>query len=86
MGGADFHAFGNVLPDVLATRGFSFERIVRFQVYTGAGQAGAPMGIAAGAAFSLCYSARFYRSPGRARCFDLSLLRLASLVVQPRPR
>jgi TRAP-type uncharacterized transport system fused permease subunit len=29
-----YGAFGNVLPDVLATKGFSFERIVRFQVFT----------------------------------------------------
>ena len=47
-----YGAFGNLLPDVLATKGFSFERIVRFQVFTGAGLFGAPLGIAAGAVFS----------------------------------
>jgi TRAP transporter 4TM/12TM fusion protein len=47
-----YAAFGNLLPDVLATRGFSFERIVRFQVFTQAGLYGAPIGIAAGAVFS----------------------------------
>ena len=31
-----YSAYGNFLPDVLASRGFSFERIVRFQIFTGA--------------------------------------------------
>ena len=38
-----YAAFGNLLPDVLATKGFTFERIVRFQVFTGAGLFGAPL-------------------------------------------
>ena len=60
-----YGAFGNLLPDVLATKGFTFERIVRFQVFTGAGLFGAPLGIAAGAVFSLCFSGRFCRLPAR---------------------
>ena len=56
-----YGAFGNVLPDVLATKGFSFERIVRFQVFTGAGLFGAPLGIAAGAVFSFVLFGAFCR-------------------------
>ena len=42
-----YNAYGNLLPDVVANRGFSFERIVRFQVFSGAGLFGTPLGIAA---------------------------------------
>jgi len=59
-----YGAFGNVLPDVIATRGFSFERIVRFQVYTNAGLFGAPIGIAAGAVFSFVLFGAFLQVTG----------------------
>jgi TRAP-type uncharacterized transport system fused permease subunit len=39
--------FGNLLPDAMANRGFSLERVVRFQVFTSEGLYGAPLGIAA---------------------------------------
>ena len=68
-----YAAFGNVLPDVLATRGFSFERIVRFQVYTGAGLYGAPIGIAAGAVFSFVLFGAFLQVTGAGKMLiDLS--------------
>jgi TRAP transporter 4TM/12TM fusion protein len=68
-----FAAFGNLLPDVLATRGFSFERIVRFQVYTNAGLFGAPIGIAAGAVFRFVLFGSFLQATGAGKfLIDLS--------------
>ncbi len=68
-----YAAFGNYLPDVLATRGFSFERIVRFQIYTGAGLFGAPIGIAAGAVFSFVLFGAFLQTTGAGKfLIDLS--------------
>ncbi len=65
--------FGNFLPDVVATRGFSLERIVRFQVYTGAGLFGAPIGIAAGAVFSFVLFGAFLQVTGAGKfLIDLS--------------
>ena len=59
-----YGAFGNYLPDVLASRGFSFERIVRFQIFTGAGVFGAPIGIAAGAVFTFVLFGAFLQASG----------------------
>lgn len=68
-----YSAFGNYLPDVFATRGFSFERIVRFQVFTGAGLFGAPLGIAAGAVFSFVLFGAFLQVTGAGQfLIDLS--------------
>ena len=68
-----YGAFGNVLPDILATKGFSFERIVRFQVFTGAGLFGAPLGIAAGAVFSFVLFGAFLQVTGAGKfLIDLS--------------
>ena len=68
-----YGAFGNYLPDVLATRGFSFERIVRFQVFTQAGLFGAPLGIAAGAVFSFVLFGAFLQTTGAGKfLIDLS--------------
>jgi len=64
-----YAAFGNLLPDVLATRGFSLERIVRFQVFTGAGMFGAPLGIAAGAVFMFVLFGAFLESTGAGKFF-----------------
>ncbi|MEM7077456.1 MAG: TRAP transporter fused permease subunit [Pseudomonadota bacterium] len=68
-----YGAFGNLLPDVIATRGFSFERIVRFQVFTQAGLYGAPIGIAAGAVFSFVLFGAFLQVTGAGKfLIDLS--------------
>ena len=68
-----YAAFGNILPDVLATKGFSFERIIRFQVFTGAGLFGAPLGIAAGAVFSFVLFGAFLQVTGAGKfLIDLS--------------
>ena len=68
-----YGAFGNYLPDVVATRGFSFERIVRFQVFTSAGLFGAPLGIAAKAVFSFVLFGAFLQATGAGKfLIDLS--------------
>ena len=68
-----YSAFGNVLPDVLASKGFSIERIIRFQVFTGAGLYGAPIGIAAGAVFSFVLFGAFLQVTGAGQfLIDLS--------------
>jgi len=64
-----YAAFGDLLPDALATRGFSLERIVRFQVFTGAGVFGAPLGIAAGAVFMFVLFGAFLESTGAGKFF-----------------
>ncbi len=68
-----YGAFGNLLPEALASRGFSIERIVRFQVFTGAGLYGAPIGIAAGAVFSFVLFGAFLQVTGAGKfLIDLS--------------
>lgn len=64
-----YNAFGNFLPDVIANRGFTFERIVRFQVFTGAGLFGAPLGIAAGTVFMFVLFGAFLEVTGAGRFF-----------------
>ena len=61
--------FGNLLPDAVASRGFSLERLVRFQVYTGAGLFGAPLGIAAGAVYTFVLFGAFLQTSGAGRFF-----------------
>ena len=66
-------AFGDFLPDVVASRGFGVERIVRFQVFTQAGLFGAPLGIAAGAVFAFVLFGAFLQTTGAGRfLIDLS--------------
>ena len=64
-----YNAFGNMLPDVIANRGFSFERIVRFQVFSGAGLFGTPLGIAAGTVFMFVLFGAFLEVTGAGRFF-----------------
>lgn len=56
--------FGNHLPDSIANRGFSLERVVRFQVFTSEGVYGAPLGIAATAVFMFVLFGAFLESTG----------------------
>mgnify|MGYP001309988382 CR=1 FL=1 len=56
--------FGNLLPDAIANRGFSMERIVRFQVFTSEGLYGAPLGIAATAVFMFVLFGAFLEATG----------------------
>ncbi len=68
-----YGVYGYLLPDVVASRGFSFERIVRFQVFTSAGLYGAPIGIAAGAVFSFVLFGAFLQITGAGKfLIDLS--------------
>ncbi len=65
--------FGNVLPDAIATQGFSLERLVRFQLFTSEGVYGAPLGIAATAVFMFVLFGAFLESTGAGKFFiDLS--------------
>lgn len=64
-----YNAYGNVLPDVIANRGFTFERIVRFQVFSGAGLFGTPLGIAAGTVFMFVLFGAFLEVTGAGRFF-----------------
>lgn len=68
-----YSLFGYLLPDALASRGFGLERIVRFQVFTGAGLYGSPLGIAAGAVFSFVLFGAFLQVTGAGKfLIDLS--------------
>lgn len=46
-----YNLFGHLLPDLLAHRAFSIERITRFEVFTTSGLFGSALGIAAGVVF-----------------------------------
>ena len=62
-----YGAFGNLLPEAVASPGYPVERIVRFQVFTQEGLYGAPIGIAAGAVFSFVLFGAFLQSSGAGR-------------------
>jgi len=64
-----YSAYGNLLPDIVANRGFSFERIIRFQVFSGAGLFGAPLGIAAGTVFMFVLFGAFLEVTGAGTFF-----------------
>ena len=64
-----YNAYGNLLPDLFANRGFTFERILRFQVFSGAGLFGAPLGIAAGTVFIFVLFGSFLEVTGAGRFF-----------------
>ena len=64
-----YNAYGNFLPDLVANRGFTFERIVRFQVFSGAGIFGTPLGIAAGTVFMFVLFGAFLEVTGAGRFF-----------------
>lgn len=65
--------YGNFLPDVVASKGFTLERLVRFQVFTNAGLFGAPLGIAAGAVFCFVLFGAFLQTTGAGKfLIDLS--------------
>lgn len=68
-----YAAFGNVLPDEVATRGFTWERIIRTQIFSTIGVFGAPLGIAAGAVFMFILFGAFLEISGAGKFFiDLS--------------
>jgi TRAP transporter 4TM/12TM fusion protein len=64
-----YNAYGNQLPDALANRGFSLERIVRFQIYTDSGVFGIPLGIAVGTVFIFVLFGAFLEVTGAGQFF-----------------
>lgn len=60
---------GNFLPDALANRGFSVERLLRFQVFTTEGLFGAPLGIAASTVFLFVLFGAWLEVTGAGRFF-----------------
>lgn len=61
--------FGNYLPDVVANRGFSLERLLRFQVFTSEGIFGSPLGIAASTVFVFVLFGAFLEVTGAGQFF-----------------
>jgi len=64
-----YAAFGDRLPEAVASRGFPLERIVRFQVYTQDGLYGLPLGIAAGTVYVFVLFGSFLEVSGAGRFF-----------------
>ena len=52
---------GDVLPDNIASKGFSVEEIIRFHIYSTNGVYGAPLAIAAGVVFMFVLFGAFYK-------------------------
>lgn len=61
--------FGNVLPDNIASKGFSAEEIVRFHIYSTNGVYGAPLAIAAGVVFIFVLFGAFLQVTGAGQFF-----------------
>ncbi len=64
-----YNAFGASLPGFLAHRGFELERIVRFEVFTGAGLFGLPLGVASSTVFVFVLFGALLGSTGGGRFF-----------------
>ncbi|WP_166425191.1 TRAP transporter fused permease subunit [Paraglaciecola sp. 20A4] len=61
--------FGDALPSVVASRGFSIEEIVRFHVFSTNGIYGAPLAIAAGVVFIFVLFGAFLQVTGAGKFF-----------------
>ncbi|WP_165314046.1 TRAP transporter permease [Vibrio ziniensis] len=61
--------FGNVLPDNIASKGFSVEEIIRFHIYSTNGVYGAPLAIAAGVVFMFVLFGAFLQVTGAGQFF-----------------
>ncbi|MDV6252815.1 TRAP transporter fused permease subunit [Vibrio sp. EA2] len=61
--------FGDVLPDNVASKGFSVEEIVRFHIYSTNGVYGAPLAIAAGVVFMFVLFGAFLQVTGAGQFF-----------------
>lgn len=64
-----YNAFGASLPGILAHRGFELERIVRFEVFTGAGLFGLPIGVASSTVFVFVLFGALLECSGGGRFF-----------------
>ncbi|PNH88694.1 TRAP transporter permease [Vibrio diazotrophicus] len=61
--------FGDVLPDNIASKGFSVEEIIRFHIYSTNGVYGAPLAIAAGVVFMFVLFGAFLQVTGAGQFF-----------------
>ncbi len=61
--------FGNVLPDNIASKGFSLEEVIRFHIYSTNGVYGAPLAIAAGVVFIFVLFGAFLQVTGAGQFF-----------------
>ncbi len=61
--------YGNALPADIASKGFSFEEIVRFHIYSTNGVYGAPLAIAAGVVFIFVLFGAFLQVTGAGQFF-----------------
>ncbi|MEH6532712.1 MAG: TRAP transporter fused permease subunit [Photobacterium frigidiphilum] len=61
--------FGNILPDVVASKGFSVEEIIRFHIFSTNGVFGAPLAIAAGVVFIFVLFGAFLQVSGAGQFF-----------------
>ncbi len=64
-----YNAWGAELPGALSHRGFELERILRFQVYTGAGLFGLPLSVASGTVFVFVLFGALLEATGGGRFF-----------------
>ena len=64
-----YNAFGASLPGFLAHRGFELERIIRFEVFTGAGLFGLPIGVASSTVFVFVLFGALLDTTGGGRFF-----------------
>ncbi len=64
-----YNGFGAELPGLLSHRGFELERILRFQVYTGAGLFGLPLSVASGTVFVFVLFGALLEATGGGRFF-----------------
>ncbi len=64
-----YNLFGAELPGALSHRGFSPERITRFQIFTGAGLFGLPLSVASGTVFVFVLFGALLEATGAGRFF-----------------
>lgn len=69
--------YGNLLPDSIASKGFSLEEIVRFHIFSTNGVFGAPLAIAAGVVFIFVLFGAFLQISGAGKFFIDSAFAIA---------
>lgn len=69
--------YGNILPDSVASKGFSLEEMVRFHIFSTNGVFGAPLAIAAGVVFIFVLFGAFLQVSGAGQFFIDSAFAIA---------
>lgn len=69
--------FGDILPDSVASKGFSVEEMIRFHIYSTNGVFGAPLAIAAGVVFIFVLFGAFLQVTGAGQFFIDSAFAIA---------